>query len=47
MLLAVVGILTFFAGVFGFAPRTFVFVGIALIVISYVSFFVEELGHRR
>ncbi len=46
-LLAVVGVLTFFAGVFSFAPRMYVFVGVALIVLSYVTFFVEELGNRR
>jgi len=46
-LLAIVGILIFFSGVFSFAPRMFVFVGIALIALAYVSFFVEEFGPRR
>ena len=45
-LMAVVGVLTFFFGLFG-PTRTFLFVGVALIVLSFVSFFVEELEQRR
>ena len=47
MLLAFVGILTFFSGVFSFAPRMFVFAGVALIALSYAAFYIEELGQRR
>jgi len=46
-LLAIVGVLIFFSGVFSFTPRTFVFTGIAIIVLSYAAFFVEELESRR
>jgi len=45
-LFALVGILTFFAGVFG-APRTFLFVGLALIVLALASYAFEEFGPRR
>ena len=47
MLVAIIGLLTFFSGVFSFAPRTFVFVGVALIVLSLAAFYAEELGQRR
>ena len=42
-LAGLVGILLFFAGIFG-APRTFAFVGLALIGISLVAFYLEEFG---
>ncbi len=38
-----VGVVLFFLGIFG-APRTFAFVGLALIGISLVAFFLEEFG---
>lgn len=44
-LLALVGIAVFMAGLFG-APRYFVFVGIALIALALMGFFVEEFGPR-
>ena len=46
MLIAFVGILAFFSGVFSILPRTVMIAGIALIVLALVSFFVEELGQR-
>jgi hypothetical protein len=45
-LMAAVGILLFFLGIFGM-PRTFAFVGLALIASALVAFFVEEQGQRR
>ncbi len=46
-LIAIVGLLAFFAGVFSLAPRMFLIVGVVLIGLSLVAFYVEELGHRR
>ncbi len=46
-LIAIIGILTFFSGVFSLAPRMFVFAGVALIALALVAFFVEEFGPRR
>ncbi len=46
-LIAVIGLLAFFAGVFSFAPRMFLIAGVALIGLSLVAFYAEELGHRR
>ena len=44
--LTMVGVVTFFAGLFG-APRTLVFIGITLIVLSLVAYFLEEFGQRK
>jgi hypothetical protein len=44
-ILALVGIAVFMAGLFG-APKTFVFVGVGLIAVSLVGFFIEEFGVR-
>ena len=46
-LMALVGILIFMSAVFGFTPRTFLFVGVGIIVLSFVSFFLEEFGPGR
>jgi hypothetical protein len=43
-LIAIVGLLTFFAGVFSIAPRMFVFAGVALLALAIIAFFVEEFG---
>jgi hypothetical protein len=45
-LMAVAGVLSFFFGIFG-PTRTFMFAGLALIALSLVAFFVEELEQRR
>ncbi|MEO8648526.1 MAG: hypothetical protein ABI539_05110 [Acidobacteriota bacterium] len=45
-LAAIIGMLVFFSGVFGITPRTAIFVGIALILISLIAFAVEERGSR-
>lgn len=45
-LLAVVGVVAFFVGIFG-GPRTFAFAGLALIVASLVGYFVEEQANRK
>ena len=47
LLIAVVGLISFFLGVFSFAPRSFLIAGIAIIGVSLVAFFVEELSSRR
>ncbi|MEO7538487.1 MAG: hypothetical protein ABIV21_00525 [Pyrinomonadaceae bacterium] len=44
-LLAVLGVIAFFFGIFG-GPRTFAFVGLAMMVGGVVGFFVEEQGER-
>ncbi len=46
-LIAIVGLLAFFAGVFSLAPRIFLIAGVALIALSLVAFYAEELGHRK
>jgi hypothetical protein len=46
-LLAIVGLLTVIAAALSFVPRTFLFVGIGMIVLSFVAFAVEEFGPRR
>jgi hypothetical protein len=46
-LFAIVGLLMFFSGVFSFAPRTFLFAGVALYALALVAYFVEESGQRR
>jgi xanthine/uracil permease len=46
-LIAIVGLLAFFAAVFSLVPRTFLLVGVALIVLSLAAFYAEELGHRK
>lgn len=45
-LLAFVGLIGFFLGVFGLGPRIAMMVGIALIVASLVSYFLEEYQLR-
>ncbi|MBK7394510.1 MAG: hypothetical protein IPI64_14655 [Chloracidobacterium sp.] len=45
-LLAVVGVIAFFVGIFG-GPRSFAFGGLALIVASLVGYFIEEQANRR
>lgn len=44
--LCTVGVVLFFVGVFG-GPRVFAFVGIGLMAVSLVGFFVEEQVERR
>lgn len=46
-LTALVGLAAFFASVFSFVPRMFLVIGIALIVVSLIAFFVEEAAERR
>lgn len=46
-LIAIVGLLTFFAGVFSFAPRLAVLMGIALFVFAIVAFVIEEYSQRK
>ena len=46
-LMAIVGLLVFFAGVFSFAPRIAVIAGIAMFVLAIVAFIVEEYGQRK
>jgi hypothetical protein len=46
-LLAIVGLLTYLSGVFSIGPRMFLFVGVALIALAFVAFFIEEFGPRR
>ncbi len=45
-LLAALGVVAFFFGVFG-GPRTFAFVGLAMMAASLVGFFIEEQANRR
>lgn len=45
-LLVALGVLSFFFGIFG-GPRTFAFVGVAMMAASLVGFFVEEQGNRK
>ena len=45
-LMTAVGLLLFFFGICG-PTRTFLFVGVALIALSFVAYFVEEFGPRR
>ena len=44
--MAVIGVAAFFFGIFG-PVRNVVFVGLALIVLSFAAFFLEEYGPRR
>ena len=44
---AAVGLLAFFVGVFGFAPKMVMIVGIGFIAISLAAFYAEEIGHRK
>lgn len=41
-LLALLGVVAFFVGILG-GPRTFAFAGVAMIVVSLASYFVEEV----
>ena len=45
-ILAWVGFLGFFLGVFGLAPRTVMLIGLALIVASLIAYFTEEFQLR-
>jgi len=45
-ILAWVGFLGFFLGVFGIAPRTVMIIGLTLIVASLAAFFAEEFQLR-
>jgi hypothetical protein len=45
-LLAGLGVLAFFIGIFG-GPREFAFVGLAMLVASFVGYFIEERGVRK
>lgn len=45
-LLAIVGCVAFFLGIFG-APRILAFTGVALLVLSFAGYFVEEMIERR
>jgi hypothetical protein len=44
--LALVGLLLFLAGIFG-APRTLAFVGVGMMVLAMIAFYIEEAGNRR
>lgn len=44
--MAIAGVAGFFLGIFG-PVRNVVFVGLALILLSFAAFFIEELGERR
>jgi hypothetical protein len=46
-LAALLGLLAFFASVFSLVSRPFLIIGIALIVISLVAYFIEESVERR
>lgn len=46
MLLVVVGVVLFMAGIFG-APRVLAFTGVGLMAVSLVAFFIEEHGQRK
>lgn len=46
MLLVVVGVVLFMAGIFG-APRVLAFTGVAMMAVSLVAFFIEEHGQRK
>jgi hypothetical protein len=41
-----VGLISFFGGLF-FFPRTFMFVGIALLITAVALFWLEETGYRK
>ena len=45
-LFGVVGLLLFLFGIFG-APRALAFTGLALIITSFIAFFIEEAAVRR
>ena len=45
-LIAVAGLAAFFLGLFG-PVRNIMFVGIALIILAFVAYFVEEFGPRK
>lgn len=45
-LLAALGVVAFFIGIFG-GPRAFAFAGVAMMVVSLAGFFIEEQGNRR
>ena len=45
-LTALVGVVLFMAGLFG-PVRNVVFIGLALIIVALVAYFVEEFGPRK
>ena len=46
-LIAIVGLFAFFAAVFSFVSSGYLVIGVALIGLSLVAFYIEEIGHRR
>ena len=46
MFLVALGAVAFFIGIFG-GPRELAFVGLAMMVVSLIAFFVEEQAQRR
>lgn len=44
-LMTVIGLAVFFFGLFG-PVRNIIFVGVALIALSFIAYFVEEFGPR-
>lgn len=46
-LLLVVGLLTYLVGLSGTVPRTVLFVGAAMMLLSFAAFSIEEFGPRR
>lgn len=45
-LVCAAGVVAFFVGIFG-GQRVYAFVGLALMVVSLVMFFIEEQANRR
>jgi len=45
-IIAIAGLAAFFLGLFGFGIKVMI-VGIALICVSLVAYYVEEIGHRK
>ena len=45
-ILALVGMLIFFIGVFGYGPKSFVIAGVATIAVALAAFFYQEFSSR-
>ena len=45
--LLIVGVLTYLSAVFSVVPRMFLLVGVTLIILSFVAFFLEDFAPRR
>lgn len=45
--MAFIGLLVFLSAVFSFTPRMFLVVGVGIIVLAFISFFIEEFGPGR